>query len=218
MTCLCCGFDAAVERQFGVRHAARELRRYRTRGPSPTTRLLRSSLASTGVLQGSLLDIGAGIGALTFALLDDGLTDAIAVDASAAYLAAAAEEAARRGRNQVIRLVHGDFVDLAPELPVAPVVTLDRVVCCYPAWTPLLAEVLRHTGRLLALSYPRDVWYVRAGMGLENGTRRLARNPFRTFVHPAAAMRDMIEVSGFTLLSRQITWTWAVDVYARGAR
>jgi cyclopropane fatty-acyl-phospholipid synthase-like methyltransferase len=61
-------------------------------------RLLLAGIAKAGQPHGRLLDIGSGVGALTFELLERGLTEAIGVDLSSAYVAAAAEEAARRGR------------------------------------------------------------------------------------------------------------------------
>ena len=87
----CVGY-AAAERQFGPAVAERDLKSYRKKGPGPTTRLLRDLLADTGAIDGTLLDVGSGIGGLTFELLEGGVTRAIAVDASAAYLAAAAQD------------------------------------------------------------------------------------------------------------------------------
>jgi magnesium-protoporphyrin O-methyltransferase len=85
--------------------------------------------------------------------------------------------------------IEGDFVDLAPRLPRADVVTLDRVVCCYPAYEPLLTAAMDHASHAVGLSYPRDRWYVRRGMAFENGLRRLRGGAFRTFVHsPASAI------------------------------
>jgi hypothetical protein len=67
---------------------------------------------------------------------------AVVVDASSAYLAAASEEAARRERSSSTQFVHGDFLTVAGDLAPATVVTLDRVVCCYPAYRPLLEKSL----------------------------------------------------------------------------
>jgi magnesium-protoporphyrin O-methyltransferase len=114
---------------------------------------------------------------------------AVAVEASTAYLAAAAEEAGRRHRSGSISFVHGDFVHVAEQLDVADVVTLDRVVCCYMDYTSLLREAARHAKGSLALSYPRDRWFVRLGVRLENALRRLRSNTFRTFVHPVDDMQ-----------------------------
>jgi magnesium-protoporphyrin O-methyltransferase len=143
------------------------------------------------------------------------MTRAIVVDASSAFLTAATEEATRVGRSDAMEFIHGDFLSVAAELTAADVVTLDRVVCCYPAWVPLLEEAARRARRCLALSYPRGRWYVRAGMALENGRRRLRANPFRAFVHSPAEMEHVIRESGFALVSRRHTWMWSADVYMR---
>ena len=92
--------------------------------------------------------------------------------------------------------------------------TLDSVVCCYPAYEPLLGEALRHTRRALALSYPRDRWYVRAVMSVDNALRR-RKNKFRTFVHPKAEIRDLITRAGFELVFRKRTIIWSADVFVR---
>ena len=215
MTNCCSAFECAADQQFNEKKATEELDRYRTKGPRPTTRLLQDGLRHAGTLNGTLLDIGSGIGALTFGLLEHGVKRAVAVDASSAYNLVARQEAERRGLADVVRFIHADFVSVAPELPTATVVTLDRVVCCYPSFEALLSAALRHTEVWLALSYPRDVWYVRAGIGVENAQRRLRKNSFRTFVHPARRMQDVIQSAGFELSTQRETWMWSVDVYMR---
>lgn len=216
MPACCSTFERAAERQFNEKKAAEELKRYRTRGPGPTTRLLQEGIIQAGALEGTLLDIGSGVGSLTFGLLERGITHAVAIDASSAYNGVARQEAERLGRAGSVQFIHGDFVTVASELPLATLVTLDRVVCCYPSYEPLLDAALRHTDRCLAFSYPRDVWYVRLGVKLENVQRGLAKNPFRTFVHPVFRMEQMIRAAGFSLSSRRETWMWSVDVYTRG--
>ena len=116
-----------------------------------------------------------------------------------------------------MQFIHGDFVTIASGLPVVTLVTLDRVVCCYPSSEPLLDAAVRHADRYLALSYPRDVWYVRLGMRIENAQRWLTRNSFRTFVHSPSQIDRLIRGAGFALSSRRETWMWSVDVYVRGA-
>jgi SAM-dependent methyltransferase len=211
----CSAFESAADLQFNQRKVAQELKRYREKGPGPTTRLLADGIAQSGALSGTVLDVGSGIGALTLALLERGAANAIAVDASTAYVDVAREEAGRRGKTDAIQFVHADFVERASQLPSANVVALDRVVCCYPSWEHLLDAALGHAERCLALSYPRDAWYVRLGMTLENGQRWLARNSFRTFVHPISKIEQTIRRAGFGLSSRRETWMWSVDVYLR---
>jgi magnesium-protoporphyrin O-methyltransferase len=215
MSGCCSPFQGAAEQQFNAKKAAKELARYRTKGPGPTARLLLSGIDQSGALDGRVLDIGSGIGSLAFELLERGMSGAVAVDASSAYTAAARQEAERRGRADAVECVYADFVAVASGLPQVAVVTLDRVVCCYPSCEPLLDAALRHADRCLALSYPRDVWYVRLANRLENAHRRLRRNAFRTFVHPVSRMDEMIREAGFELSARRESWIWSADVYLR---
>jgi magnesium-protoporphyrin O-methyltransferase len=213
----CSGFQCAADQQFDQEKVAQELKRYHKKGPGPTTRMLADGIAQSGALQGTVLDVGAGFGALTLALLERGAGRAIAVDASTASLAAGREEASRLGRSGAIEFVHADFVESAARLPSASVVALDRVVCCYPSWERLLDAALGHTDRCLALSYPRGTWYVRLGFALENGRRKVSGNSFRAFVHPVPKMEQTIRRAGLELVSRRETWMWSVDVYLRAA-
>src|SRR6185295_18261576 len=89
----------------------------------------------------------------------------------------------------------------------------DRVVCCYPDDRALIDESLRHARHSVALSYPRDAWHVKLVTSFENLVRRVRGNPFRTFVHSAAAMQRRIEDAGFRLASRTSTIAWRADVY-----
>lgn len=213
----CCRtpYEAAADRQFNAQKVAQEVARYRAKGPGPTTRLLADGITRAGMSTGTLLDVGAGFGALTFALFGRGVTDAIAVDASAAYVEAARDEAGRRGLGNAIRIVHADFVAAADDLPPAGIVALDRVVCCYPSCDRLLRAALGRARHCLALSYPRNVWYVEAGLLLENGLRWLTRNPFRTFVHPKTTIEGEMARAGFRLSNRRESWMWSADVYVR---
>jgi SAM-dependent methyltransferase len=214
MTC-CPVYQDAADQQFTEKIADRDLATYRRKGAGLTTRLLCDALVAAGAANGSLLDIGTGIGALTFELLDRGISTAIAVDASAAYVKAASEEAARRNRSGVIQFVNDDFLTAAGDIPSATSVAIDRVICCYPQWEPLLSEALRHTVRYFAISYPRNVWYVRAGNDFVNVGRRIRGQRFRTFVHPPAQMADLIRRAGFAPAFSRNTRMWRVESYSR---
>jgi SAM-dependent methyltransferase len=215
MTACCSTYGNVAGAQFDEKIAKRDLERYRKKGPGPTARLLRDLLVSSGALGGVLLDVGSGIGGLSFELLEQGVERAVAVDASAAYLAAAAQEATRRDQLRAVEFRHGDFLDVASMIPPATIVTMDRVICCYPAFESLLTEALGHAERRFAYSYPNDVWYVRAAVAVENGARRLKGNPFRAFVHPVDRMTQLIERGGFQLAARRHTWQWSAEVWVR---
>lgn len=211
----CCSFSDAANAQFNAEKVAAELDQYRTKGPGKTTRMLRDGLAAARVATGGFIDVGAGFGALAHELLGLGMTHGVLVEASSAYLRAAVEEAGRRGRPDALGFIHGDFVEVAEQLPPAAVVTLDRVVCCYPSYAPLLDAAARRAERGIALSYPRDRWFVRVALAFENWTRRWRGNPFRVYVHPPAAMTKVLTQAGFALAWRRCTWMWSADVFVR---
>jgi hypothetical protein len=210
----CTGYPAA-ERQFGSAVARHDLGRYRRKGPDASSRVLLRSLSASLHRDDALLDIGGGVGVLSFELLARGLPHATLVDASPAYLDGARSEAERRGVASKLQCVTGDVVHLDGGVEPADVVTMHRVVCCYPDWTALLRKATSLSRRVLAFSYPRDRWYVRLWLRLENSRRRLIGHPFRSFVHPAAAMNDHIEAAGFERVSRRETPVWSVNVYTR---
>jgi magnesium-protoporphyrin O-methyltransferase len=213
----CCSCDE-IETQFGSDTAEHDLRRFRRRGPIRSTRLLIDDLLRTGVDGASVLDIGGGIGAIHHALLDAGARDAVQVDLSSDYLAAASDEAGRRGHANRVRFVHGDFVAVSADLPDADVLTLDRVICCYPDMELLVGRAAEKTRRLLGAVYPRDVWWVRLGVRLGNVVRRIRRTAFRVFVYRPAAIEDALRRHGFALRTRHRTFVWEVVTYERSAR
>src|SRR6266487_2568811 len=111
----CCG-ASACESQFDRKRAARELKDYRAHGPQPTGRALIQLLRRAGLEGGTLLDIGGGIGAIQYDLLESGAREVTAVDASSAYQQAARAEAERRSMSARIQFQLGDFVTLAPQV------------------------------------------------------------------------------------------------------
>src|SRR5689334_19226111 len=137
MTRCCC---QGVNEMFGERTARHDLRRYRKRGPSKPTRMLLEALLREGIEHATVLDIGGGIGAIQQELLDAGAERATSVEASSAYLRAAREEAERRGHAGRISYQAGDFVAIADRVELADVVTLDRVICCYPDMEALVSR------------------------------------------------------------------------------
>jgi len=211
----CCG-ASACESQFDGKRAARELKNYRAHGPGhATTRAMIHLLRRAGVDGSTLLDIGGGIGAIQYDLLEAGAREVTAVDASSAYQQAARAETERRGVSARIQFQLGDFVTLAPQVAAADIVTLDRVVCCYPEMEPLVRLSAERCRRLYGLSYPRVRWPVRAVVGTENVFRRLLGNPFRSFVHSVDAMDALIRSLGFALRQSVRTFAWEIAVYER---
>ncbi|HET9150176.1 MAG TPA: class I SAM-dependent methyltransferase [Gemmatimonadales bacterium] len=210
----CCAHQRAAARQFDRPKAERELAAYHRRGPGLTTRRLLAGLRAVQAT-GTLLDIGAGMGALTFELLADGIAHADCVEVAGGSLAVAQEEAGRRHLTRHIAWHEGDFVAIGRHLPPADIVALDKVVCCYPAFGPLLAGAAAHCRRWLALSFPRDRWVVRGSIMLENVQRRFRGSAFRGFVHPVDAMDALLCDAGFRPAHQSRSFMWHTNIYIR---
>lgn len=209
--CQCQGIRAL----FGEQAARNDLKRYRKKGPLKTTRILLGALRAEGVGGATLLDIGGGVGAVSNGLLDAGVKHATVVDASPAYLQAARSEAERQGHRDRVTYHFGDFVEVAPRVAPADIVTLDRVICCYDDMEALVAASAERAERLYGVVYPRDTWWDRLGVSILNFTCRVRRNPFRVFVHPPEAVERVIRSTGLTRRFRRTTPLWQVIVYGR---
>jgi SAM-dependent methyltransferase len=204
-----------IETLFDERTARKDLERYRRKGPLATTGILLDALEREGVHGATLLDIGGGVGAISNELLSAGASRATVVDASPAYLLTAQEEAERQGHRERIEYHHGDFVEVAPGIGPADVVTLDRVICCYDEMEALVFASAERAGRLLGLVYPRDTWWDRLGVSLANLACRVRGSPFRGFVHSPEAVDRIIRTAGLRKRLYRTTPIWQVVVYAR---
>ena len=202
--------------EFGEAAARRSLRSFRRSGPPGTTAWLIDGLREGGVEGMTVLDIGAGVGAVHLALLAGGADAATVVDGSPAFVAVAREESERQGVADRVRHQVGDFVALAPAIEPADIVALDRVVCCYPDMEALVTLSVAHARRRYGLVYPRDLWWIRTGSRIMNGFARLARKQVRAHIHATAAVDGIVRAAGFASRHRRTNAFWQVVVYERG--
>ncbi|MDX1671341.1 MAG: class I SAM-dependent methyltransferase [Balneolaceae bacterium] len=204
-----------TDQHFDAARAREDLERYRSDGPDSTTRVLLTMMEDAGAVITSHLDVGGGIGVLALELLERKAARSTIVEASSANIEAARSAAEEKGCLDRITFVHGDAAEIGDQLPRADLVTLDRVICCYPDADSLIRSSAAKASTWYAASYPRDRWYVRLGIGFENLVRRLRGNPFRTFVHDPGLIHDRISEAGFTLHSRKRTFIWEMVLYHR---
>ena len=211
----CCTGYCAAETQFDGKVAEHDLRRYRRRGADLTTRLLLEELRRQPLEGRRLLDVGGGIGVISAELADTGVAGVTMVEASPAYLEVARREVGSRYGSRPTQFILGDFAAIAHTLPKADGVTLDRVVCCYPDGEALLRKAAEQTLHLFAFTYPRDRWYIRMTIAMENLWRRLTGNKFRGFVHPPQRMEAALEAAGLVRATRRGTLVWVLELYRR---
>jgi magnesium-protoporphyrin O-methyltransferase len=213
----CCGISSgSISAHFDEITAENELKRYIQEGPNPTTRSLLAHIINTGTGT-TLLDIGAGIGTASFELLAAGYTEAVCIDISPAYTAVTRKEIIKRGLENRMKMIEGDFAESNEGVPDSDTVIMDRVVCCYPSFRPLLESALQHSQRLFAYSYPNDRWYTRLVFAIENLLHKIRGEEFRTFIHSPREMERIITSAGFRKLKRTRTLVWSIDLFHRVA-
>ncbi len=216
MSCAQC---EGIETQFGRAAAARSLRRYRRRGPDKSTRLLveslRLALDHADAKGATLIDVGAGVGAIHHELLDGRVVRAVHVDASSAHLAVARDETERRGHGGQVEFVSGNFVSVADSVAPADVVTLDRVICCYDDMPGLVSRSAEKATRFYGAVYPRELTWMRIAIATINVVQRLKRSSFRVFLHRPSAIDAALRAAGLERLTLRRTFGWEVVVYER---
>lgn len=212
-----CCVPSIYDNQFDARRAEERLREYRQKGPNGWTERLVAGLSLGGVDGLTVLDIGAGVGAVHHALLAAGAASAVDVDASGPYLTAARTEAERRGLADRVTYLKGDAVAIAPALPQSDLVALDRVVCCYPNMATLVRVAAGRTRRRLGMVLPRDDAWIRAGVAVSNRWSGLRRDPFRVHVHRTADVLAAATAGGLVPVTNHRGRFWQTLILERGA-
>jgi magnesium-protoporphyrin O-methyltransferase len=209
-----CGCDGGFE-IFDEKSAEEDLQRYRGHGPDATTATLVDMIRDRGVSGSSLLDIGGGIGVIDHELLRAGAGHAVLVDASGPAVEMARREARRRGTLDRLEFVDGDFVSRASDVDVADIVTLDRVICCYPDVESLVRLSATRARSLYGLVLPRDRRLLRWALPLLNAWFRVRGFRYRTFLHANAKVDALVAAAGLRQVRESRTFMWRVVLYER---
>ena len=182
---------------FTPKMARRNLERFRKKGLGKLESRMVESASRYGPADGGrVLEIGGGIGALQAVLLERGAEQGEVVELVDAYEPYARELARERGLEERTSFRVADVLEDPAAVEPADVVLMNRVVCCSPDGVALAGRAAGLARRTLVLSFPRDVVWVRTGLGLVNLGLRVARRSFRIFVHSPAALASAAEAEG----------------------
>jgi magnesium-protoporphyrin O-methyltransferase len=206
----CCR-GRSCEQFFKPRVARRSLEAYRRKGLDALERQIVASV-STGMLDGArVLEIGGGIGRIQAELLDAGADQGEIIELVSAYEPYARELAREKGLEGRTSFHVADILEEPDAVEPADVVILNRVVCCSPDGVALAAAAGRLARQALVLSFPRDLFWVRAGVRMLNAGLWLTRNSFRVYVHRPAALFAAAEAEGvhFREGGHGAFWQWA---------
>jgi len=200
---------------FKPRTARRSLSQYRKKGLPELEREMLARVPTDDLAGARVLEIGGGIGALQAELLQAGAGRGEIVELVSSYEPYAVELAREKGLEGRVAYRVADVLDDG-EVDAADVVLLNRVVCCSPDGIELAGAAARLTRHTLVLSFPRDGFWMRAGIRLINAAQWLLRRSFRVFLHPPAALVAAAEGEGLSLLQRGESGVWEFAAFRRG--
>jgi len=103
---------------------------------------------------------------------------------------------------------------LAPGIAPSDIVTLDRVICCYPDMEALVRLSVARASKLYGVVYPRDAWWMKIAIPIGNFILWAMRNSFRAFVHPTKEVETIVRSNGLERRFYRKTAIWQVAVYA----
>lgn len=208
----CCG----ANRLFDIKNAKKDIKRYLKKGPRKPTKLLIDALKAENLTNLSLLDIGGGVGIIPLELLPKKISKVTDVDASEGYISIAKAEAEKRQLQDSIHYELGDFVDVQQHIEKHDIVTLDKVICCYPNVDELLQASLSKATSYYGLVYPQANFLSRLTVWFLNLTLKVRGNPFRTFIHSPRLVHATITKTGFKkIASAKTLLSWQIHLYKK---
>jgi len=205
-----------IEKMFDEENAIDDLESYHESGPNRSTRFLIEAIRSVGISGMTLLDIGGGIGAIQFELFEDDIRQSTTVEASSAYIQLGQKEAQRSGYGDRITYHHGDYTILADEINATDIITLDRVICCYPDMDKLVDISSSKAAKLYGAVFPRDTWWLKiAGIIALPFFRLFTRSAFTFYVHSNQEIDSIVRRNGLRLLFSRVSGIWKIVLYTR---
>jgi SAM-dependent methyltransferase len=213
MNC-CCPHSVSANRLFSF-FARRYRKRFARKGFEASQKQLLTGLQQAGFGGKMVLEIGSGVGHLHQTLLERGAQSAVGIDLASSMIEEAEAWAEERGLSDRTRYYQADFMTMEEMLGPADVVILDKVVCCYPDADGLVHKSLSKTRQVYALTYPRDRWYVRAGIDFGAFLMKLLRSDFRPYLHDPIRVEQWITESGFKKTYTANTLIWLTQVFEK---
>ena len=210
----CCNhkkYDAA----FDAKLAQTELDAYLTTGLKESSRPIFETLQTLPLKGHTLLDIGGGIGAVTFELLGKGIRQATHVDISKAYVDIFREEAERRSLEGKVESLHGNFPDIQTHIPHADLVMLDKVICCYDDYEGLVSASVSKARRWYIYSIPRNVWWVRIRLCVDEMIDRIKGRYLPIYFHPIAGIERIIASAGLHKKEVKLQGWWRIALFEK---
>jgi SAM-dependent methyltransferase len=190
--------------------------RYKNKGLSRSSKLLLKFILDGNSQDKAVLDLGCGAGGLSIELLKRGAQNAVGFDLSPRMIEAATQLALATGFENRAKFQEGNAA--TTELPRSDIVVMDKVLCCYSEWKPLLKNAIEAGRDMIGFIVPRDEGITklpfRLALRIANYFQR-RRGGVLFYLHPLGTVDKTLRESGFNLRRKQGSRFWLVFLYSR---
>lgn len=193
--------------------------RYQKKGLSRSSKLLLIRILAEGITGKTVADLGCGAGGFSMELLKNGASRSVGFDLSSKMIESANRLAIAEGLDGSAKFQLGNAAEM--ELPSVDLVVMDKVLCCYSEWQPLLKNTISASRDMIGFVVPRDAgiakWPFRLGVRLVNYFQRRG-GKLLFYLHPLDQLDRTLRESGFNLLERKPSRFWLVFLYSHNKR
>ncbi|MEE9163340.1 MAG: class I SAM-dependent methyltransferase [Thermoplasmata archaeon] len=193
-------------------------RAYVSSGLAESSRVLLDELASRGLKEKRLLDLGSGVGSFSFEALKRGAGSTVGIDLSPEMVSLASRLSVKLGMGERADFTVGNAA--TTDLPASEIVILDRVLCCYPERADLLRNSARASTEFVAFVVPRNEGLLRIlGMPIMAVFNFLSRSRGEKAYHlpDIAALDRTLTAEGFSRIFKRASGTWLAYIYEKQA-
>jgi len=191
--------------------------KYKEKGLTKSSQILLDFLSSNELLGKTVLDIGCGTGYFALEMLKHGAASCVWIDLSAEAIREANQYAMQSGFQGRAKFEVANAASDHPTL--SDVVTMDKVLCCYPDADGLLKTACDSSKEFLGFVVPRGQGWVkpfmRCGAAMINLVERVRKSSFRFYLHSLSSIEKQLTGNGFQLQRKTTSRVWLIYLYKR---
>ncbi len=210
-----CDETGKISREFDD-DACDFCQRYKKKGLSRSSKLLLKFISENPIKDKEILDLGCGAGGLSIELLKHGAQTSVGLDLSPRMIEAATELARATGFESRAKFQEGNAATV--DLPRSDIIVMDKVLCCYSEWRPLLKNAIGASSVMIGFTIPRDEGITkipfRLALKIANFFQR-RRGGVLFYLHPLDTIDKTLRESGFNRHRKQGSRFWLVFLYSR---
>ncbi len=190
--------------------------RYKRTGLSRSSRQLLKFILEEGVPGRSVADLGCGAGGFSIELLKKGAENLVGFDLSPKMIESANQLARANGLDSRARFQVANAAIVG--IPPSDIVVMDKILCCYSDWKPLLKNAMATSRSGIGFVVPRDEGIAkpcfRLGVRIVNFFQK-RRGRILFYLHPLRLVDETLRDSGFIRRKKQGSRLWLVFLYSR---